>query len=169
MKRLCVILLVVFSLASCAGVAENRGLAGGPGYQGKKSMVDDLGSPEKTALLRQRAEEAWTVFVNEDWDKAFYYFDPFFRIRTNKYGWMGTMGKIKWHEYEIKDIKVEGNYAEVTVKIVYSVEKMVVKGARKPISKPKTDAEFAEKWLYIYDNWYKEYFMYAVEEGVVKY
>jgi hypothetical protein len=36
-------------------------------------------------------------------------------------------------------------------------------------SAPETSAEFKENWLYIYDNWYKEFYMHSFEKGIVEY
>lgn len=133
----------------------------------QKRMTEDLGSPEKIALLKERVNEFWTAFVKEDYEKIYYLFDPFFKVRTNKYAFIGNLGRIKYHEFEIKDIKVEGNVAKVKVKVVYSMPKVVLK--IKEFSVPRTPDEFEETWLYIYDNWYKEYYLRSIDEGIVKY
>ncbi len=141
MKRILLVLLIGFSLAACAG--------------SPRKMVEDQGSPAKVALLRERVNEYWTASVNAEYEKTFYLFDPFFQASTNKYSFLGTRGVIKYHSFEIKDIKVDGNVGHVTMMIVYSIPKSVFKKAE--FSKPPTSAEFVEPWLFVGDNWYKEY------------
>jgi len=34
---------------------------------------------------------------------------------------------------------------------------------------PETATEFEETWLYIYDNWYKEYFSAMMDKGFAEY
>jgi DNA gyrase inhibitor GyrI len=36
-------------------------------------------------------------------------------------------------------------------------------------SVPETPAEFEETWLYIYDNWYKEYYSEMMGKGYADY
>jgi uncharacterized protein YchJ len=132
-----------------------------------KSFSEDAGSPEKVALLRARANEFWSAFVKQDYEKVFEIYDPFFRAKTDKYYFFGTLGKIRYHECEIQDVKVEGNLGTVKVKATYSVP--IAKVKTQEFSVPKTTTEFSEKWLYIYDNWYKEYFLETLGAGVATY
>jgi len=153
MKKLLLFLLIL--VMACATMESRR------------HMVEDLGSPKKVSLLRKRVTAFWSAFVNEDYEKVYYLYDPFFRARTNKSAFIGRLGRIKYHSFEIKDIKVEGNVAKVKVKVVYSMPKTRFK--RLEFSQPKTETEFEETWLYIYDNWYKEYYLYALKAGIVYY
>jgi uncharacterized protein YchJ len=157
MKRIIFVFLVFISfLTACAGVEPI-----------KKSMSDDLGSTEKAALLRSRVSESWAAFVKEDYEKVYALYDPFYRAKTDKLMFFGQMGKVKYHNFEIKDIKVEGNIAEVKLKVVYAVPPMKIK--LHEFSVPETTGEVEEKWLYVYDNWYKEYYLQSLEIGVADY
>jgi hypothetical protein len=152
MKRIFLLLLLGFSLAACAGA---------PGR-----MIEDQGSAAKVALLRERVEAYWTASVKEDYERTFYLFDPFFQAVANKHAFLANRGAVKYHSFEIKDVKVAGNVGHVTVKIVYSVPKMKYK--KQEFSQPETPAEFEESWLFVGDNWYKEY-KTDEESGVVRY
>ncbi len=158
MKKVFLAVLISLSLLmACAGIESKT-----------KSMSEDLGSPEKVALLKERVNDFWSAFVKEDYEKIYNIYDPFFRAKTDKNTFLGTVGKIKYHEFEIKDIKVEGNVAKVKVRTVYALPKMRLK--TQEFSTPeKTPTEFEETWLYIYDNWYKEYYIHSLEVGVVQY
>jgi len=94
-------------------------------------------------------------------------FDPFYRAKNSKNAFLNRT-KVKYHEYEVKDIKVEGNVAKVKVRIVSSVPGIMGKMG-KVMSEPPTPAEFEETWLYIYDNWYKVFMIGMVEEAYVYY
>ena len=142
MKRLLLVLMIGLSLAACAGVPE-------------QSMVEDQGSEAKIALLGERAKEFWSAFVKEDYEKLYYLYDPFFQARTNRYAFMGKLGRIKYNSFEIKDIKVEGNIGVVTMNVVFSVPKTKFKVQE--FSQEPKPAEFEETWLFIGDNWYKEF------------
>jgi hypothetical protein len=130
-------------------------------------MVEDLGSPRKVDLLRQRANEFWTAFVKKDYDTVYSIFDPFFRERIDKNAFIGKLA-VKYYEFEVKDVKVEGNVAKVRVRIVSSVPGVMGK-LGKIMSSPPAPSEFDETWLYVYDNWYKEYRMGMVEKPIAYY
>ena len=150
------ILIFLVSLIACAGT-EPKG----------KSMSDDLGSAEKVALLRERANEFWSAFVKRDYERVYEIYDPFFQSRTAKSSFVGQSGALLYHDFEVKDIKVEGNVAKVTVKVVYSMPNFTVK--MQEFKVPESTTEFEEPWLYVYDNWFKEYYLQSIEAGVAKY
>jgi hypothetical protein len=155
-KYLSLTVLLLLLVVSYAG-AETVG----------KNMSDDMGSPEKTALLKERTNEFWTAFLKEDYEKVYTLYDPFFRAKTPIRTFLGDVGKIKYHAFEIKEVKVEGNTAKVTQQITYSVPYFM--GKTQEFTVPETTAEITETWLYVYDNWYKEYFLTSVGSGIAKY
>jgi hypothetical protein len=158
MKKTIFLLLSLIILTACAGLKT-------PG----KNMAEDPGSPEKIAMLRDKANDFWKAFVKEDYEKVYSIYDPFFRARfPDKSATIGKMmGKIKYHNFEVKDIRAEGNVAKVKLSVVYSVPEIKMK--TQVFSAPNTSTEFEETWLYIYDNWYKEYVVQMMEGGYVDY
>jgi hypothetical protein len=106
--------------------------------------------------LRRRVEESWDAFMSDDYEKAFNLSDPFFRARNRVEDYLTRRGKIKYHSYKVGDISIEGNIAKVNMEIEYSVPKMMFQG--KVFSKPKTKVNFVETWVFVYDDWYKEYY-----------
>jgi hypothetical protein len=141
MKRIFLALLLGFSLAACAGAHER--------------MVEDQGSAAKVDLLRERAKEFWTASVKEDYEKIYYLYDPFYQAKTNKQRFIGSRGTVKYHSFEIKDVKVEGNVGHVKLGVVYSIPK--IKFKTQEFSRAETPGEFEETWIFVGDNWYKEY------------
>jgi hypothetical protein len=148
--------LLLLLIVTCAGAETVN-----------KSMSEDMGSPEKEAILKARISEFWSAFMKEDYEKVYNLYDPFFRSKTPKNTFLGDMGKIKYHGFEIKKTQVEGNTAKVTLQITYSVP--LFKGQTQDFKVPETTAEITETWLYIYDNWYKEYFISSMGSGVARY
>ena len=154
MKRLFLLFLIIFTIAACADIP-------------KKSMVEDEGSEAKIALLRERVNEFWSAFVKEDYEKLFFFYDTFFQAQTNKYTFIGNLGRIKYNSYEIKDVRVEGNIGFATLDVIYSIPKAKFK-VREFSQEPKL-AKFEEKWLFIGDKWYKEYKDPEGDPAVIKY
>jgi hypothetical protein len=157
MKKVFLLLSIVILFSNSCTSVESRG----------KSMSEDLGSPAKVALLRERANDFWAAFVLGDYARVYHLYDPFYQKSTSEKQFVGNMGTIQYHEFEIKDIKVEGNVAKVRVGIVYSMAH--VKFKQREFSVDKTPAEFTETWLYVYDNWYKEYYSTVLDDSVVQY
>jgi len=155
MKNIVLLLLTFIILTGCAS-----------GKTPGKSMAEDLGSPEKVELLRKRAIDFWSAIIEKDYDKAYYIYDPFYRAQVSLKSFK-VSNPIKYHEFEIKDIKVEGNIAKVKVNTVYSLP--MTKVQKQVFTIPETPAEFEETWLYIYDNWYKEYYIESMEKSFVEY
>jgi hypothetical protein len=157
MKKTIFLLLIFITFAGCAGMKATE-----------NSMVEDLGSPKKIDLLRERANDFWSAAVKGDYEKVYSIYDPFFReANPGSAGIERAKGKINYHMAEVKDIQVEGNTAKVKVSIVYSLPPTKLK--TQVFTQPETPAEFEETWLYIYDNWYKEYYMVSVEKGIADY
>lgn len=132
-----------------------------------KNLSEDYDSPEKKELLRARIAEFWNAFIKEDYEKVYMLYDPFFRVRTNKYAFMGTLGKIKYHDFAIKEMNFEGNIAKIKIEVSYSIPP--TRFRTQEFSAPPTQTEFDETWLYIYDNWYKEFYMESIDMRIVEY
>jgi uncharacterized protein YchJ len=149
-------LFILMILTACAG----------PGMK-KANMSDDLGSPEKVALLKERAHDFWTAFVEEDYKRVYDIYDPFFRARVDFQGFMGLTGKLKYHSFKIKDATVEGNIGKVKVELAFSLTKTLYEHAE--FSSPESTTEFEATWLYIYDNWYKEWYLSSLDDSYTRY
>lgn len=162
MRNIALFFIILMLLSSCSITMEKPNLE-----MPKRNLAEELDSPEKTELLRERVQQFWTAFVKGDYEKIYFLHDPFFQAKTNKFSFMGTLGRIKYHTFEIKDINLQGNVAKVTMMVVYSLPPMKLR--TKEFSQPETSTEFEETWLFIYDNWYKEFYMKSAEMGVVEY
>src|SRR4030042_1064709 len=92
MKNIFFAIIVSLLLIACAGT-EPKG----------KSMSDDLGSTEKVALLRERANEFWSAFVKRDYERVYDIYDPFFQSRTAKKSFVGQLGTLQYHDFEFKE------------------------------------------------------------------
>lgn len=158
MKKTIFLLLFLIILTACAGLKTTA-----------RNMSEDPGSPEKIAMLRERVNDFWTAFEKENYEKVYSLYDPFFRAKHPDRSEVieKFMGRIKYHNHEVKDIQVEGNIAKVKLSVIYSVPKIKLK--TQEFSASVTPADFEETWLFIYDNWYKEFFLQMYEKGFADY
>ncbi|MBW2068663.1 MAG: nuclear transport factor 2 family protein [Deltaproteobacteria bacterium] len=149
-------LLMIFSVViGCSHMASNR------------NLVDDLGSPTKTELLKQRAAEFWEAMVSGDLAKAYELYDPFLRARMGVHEFIAKHSAVKYRTFEIKNVKVEGNIGIVTLEVTYEVPKLKV--FKREMYIPEKTEEFEDRWLYVYDNWYKEYYLRFFKHGIAFY
>ncbi len=156
LKCFLVLTAIIFT-ASCASLPT----------KGQPNMAEDLGSPAKVKLLEKRASEYWATMVKGDLREAYKYYDPFMKARMSAEEFVLNHGVVKYHDFKITNVKVEGNVAKVTVKVKYSVPKIRVKLREFEI--PEKEEEFDETWLFVYDNWYKEYYLRLFETGIASY
>ncbi len=156
MKILIVTITVVGILSGCVATSPV-----------KKSLINDLGSPSKVRLLEKRATEFWNAMVKHDMEKAYEYYDPFMRARMSVHEFINKHGLVRYDSFSIEDIKVEGNIGTVRISVTYHIPK--IKVFRREFSQPKTTRSFEERWLYVYDNWYKEYYLRLLDAGIAFY
>ena len=115
----------------------------------------ETAAPQKTAMLRSRAEAFWKALMAQDYETAYGLFDPFFRGRFRKVDYLASTGMVKYHNFEIKDVQVEGNMGRVTLRYKYEIP--TVSTRLGPLTRPPTKVKITETWLFIDGNWYKEY------------
>ncbi|MEJ5300513.1 MAG: hypothetical protein WHS38_05940 [Thermodesulforhabdaceae bacterium] len=157
LKILTIFIFLAFLASGCASV---------PGAK-PTSLVNDLGSPKKSKLLEQRASLFWTAMVKGDLKEAYKYYDPFLRSKMSVEEFITKHGLVKYHEFKITGVKVEGNIGTIKVKVKYSVPKTKIKQLEASV--PETTQELEERWLFIYDEWYKEYYLKFFETGAAFY
>jgi hypothetical protein len=155
-RTLILFITLTLLLGACAG-----------GISEKKNLSEDMGSPAKVALLRERADDFWSSYVEADYERAYSIFDPFYRAKSPIEDYLSKTGRMKYHSFVLEDVKVEGNVGTVKVGVVFSLPKVTLN--KQEFSAPESETSFEEKWLYIYDNWYKEYYLESLEMSFVEY
>jgi hypothetical protein len=110
---------------------------------------------ERGTLLRQRITEFWSFMVDAEWLKAYPYYDPFYRIKVSKEGFMSGKGLLKYYAFNIEQVEIKGNIADVKVKVNFEAPKIVFKD--KTTNVPRQDRIIEERWLWIDDNWHLEF------------
>lgn len=157
LKGICLVVLTLFLITSCGSVAVIQ----------KKSLAEDPGSPEKINMLKDRASQYWNFMVKRELKEAYKYYDPFLRAKMSPEEFVEKHSAVQYQEATITDVKVEGNIGTVKVKVKYFVPKVKVR--QREFEVPPTTTDFEERWLFIYDNWYKEYYLKYFETGTAYY
>lgn len=108
------------------------------------------------AQLEQRVAAFWSALLNADYPAAYALFDPYFRLRMRESDYVAQSGRVKHHRFQIKDVDIQGQVAQITVEFVYEIPQMTL-----PLggtyTRPETPAAVRETWVFIDGQWYKEY------------
>ncbi|MGC8720146.1 MAG: hypothetical protein ACP5TY_09095 [Thermodesulforhabdaceae bacterium] len=149
------VFLVVMSITACTTAMR------------KTSLAEDPGSSNKVQMLKERASQYWSLMAKGNLKEAYAYYDPFFRAKMSPEEFIEKHSAVKYREATVTNVKVEGNIGTVTVKVKYFVPKVKVR--QKEFEVTETTTDFEERWLFIYDNWYKEYYLRYFDSGVAFY
>lgn len=130
-----------------------------------KSTAGILGLPEtnaiseenKKARLEQRVQALWNYRVDGDYGPAYDIFDFAYKATTPKKFYMDNVGVINYLAYSVDSISINGNEAEVNMKLKYEVKPMILPMTGKPISVQPVDVESPSKWVWIGSDWYLVY------------
>lgn len=139
-KKIAYLALVLIILSSCTGVATTK-----PSSNGE----------DKTNLLKERATAFWQAMMARDWDKVYDMYDPFFRAKVSSDFFSGRKIPIYYKSFEIGEVNIKGNVALVNVKLIYTIDDVGKFGQKIKIE--DADKSFAEKWLFVDNNWYKQF------------
>jgi hypothetical protein len=142
-RALCLFMVIVLAfLAGCAA-------------QMRTSSVMTMTPEEKETLLRQRITEFWNFMVYAEWSEAYPYYDPFYRAIVTREGFLASKGLLKYHAFNIEQMEIKGNIADVKIKVDFEAPEIVIKGRTTNI--PRQERIIVARWLWIYDNWYLEF------------
>ncbi|SFM94527.1 hypothetical protein [Thermodesulforhabdus norvegica] len=155
---LTVLCLLPVILAGCAGFGVKSQMSSG--------CYRDIGEAEKKKLLLERVNERWAAMVAQDFSHVYDLFDPFFRARVSKEGYLSMRNvDVDYINPGIKSVEIRGNVARVVIEYEYRVR--AVKG--KEVSLPARKGTVEEYWLYVGDNWYNQFINYAFGDTFARY
>jgi hypothetical protein len=106
--------------------------------------------------IRERVTAFWEAMKSENYTSAYEFQDPFFRAKTDRSVYLQGMGRIRYHEYKIERVRIAGNRAEVDTTVKASIPPFRA-ATGEMISRPETEVAFMETWLWVDNDWYREY------------
>ena len=118
------------------------------------SFQKKISKEKKLSMLRKRTNEFWRHRVAEEYDKAYEFFDPLYRLQFKKIPFLQTQGKIRYLKAKSGKIEMYDNIAFVDTKITFSLTVFdKVPGIQSEPSVPQ-EREMKGRWGWFYDNWY---------------
>lgn len=118
--------------------------------------------------LRERVTQCWRALQDGQYETVYALMDPFFRSKRDLKTYLSTTGRIKYHRYQIGAIVRKGNLARVQIEVEASVPEFQLPTG-KTISQPVKTMTLWETWLFVNDNWYREYYDATAERSSTDY
>ena len=147
MKKMLSIALLAFVLVSCATATTKTSQA--------------LSKEEKEKLLRDRVMTVWTAMVGGDRGIVYDMYDPFYRAKQDRDAFKGKAINIYYYNPYIEEIDIKGDVATVKVRQTYEIKGIKMLG--KEVNQPPKEAITTETWIFVDNNWYREYINYIMD------
>ena len=127
-----------------------RGLPGLP-------TVQPLTEADRKAKLEQRIKALWDYRIAGNYEAAYDIFDFAYKSGTPKKAYSSTVGVITYLAATVKDLAVNGNEADVNMKLRYEVQPTIVPSTGKSITLPAMDVDAPNKWVWVGNDWFLVY------------
>lgn len=143
--KLLVSLFATVLLAGCAGM-------------GGMSATQEPSSESHRRLLAERVAALWKHMENKNWEKAYDYYDPFFRAVVTRQDFARSrLDAIFYYNSSVGEISIRGHIAEVKIPIEIELKDLMVAPGRVK-SGPRQPRTLETRWLWIDDNWYAQFY-----------
>ncbi len=130
--------------------------------------IADVQARATEARLRERVTQYWQSLQDGQYETTYALMDPFFRSKRDFKTYLNSTGAIKYHRYQVGQIVQKGNLARVQIEIESSVPEFKLPNG-KIISQPLKTIKLWETWLFMNDNWYREYYDELAEKSSTSY
>ncbi len=164
-KHLVRLSLSLEDMARLASAAQQRGGPRDDLGSGTTADEPDQAHPE----LRRRVAAFWEAMINKEYGDAYAFYDPFFRSRVAVTEFLPLMGRINYASSSIEDVAVTGARAEVKSRVRASIGPFKAPTTGETISRPEQEVTMTETWLWVDDNWYREFRSEAYETAFTLY
>ena len=118
----------------------------------------------RSSMLRARVEDFWKGMIGQEWQRLYDFYDPFYRTKETRNKFIGGRGGINYYAAEVVTVKLQGNIADVRVKASIDVPDIALVG-KKAKGLPRHDRVMDERWLWLDNNWFREFRDATTREG----
>ncbi len=119
--------------------------------------------------LRARSSAFWAAMIEGDHQKTYEFYDPFYKASTNSLLYQVRMGRIKYSQFDIGEIKIEGNVGTTEAEVMASVPPFKAPKTGEIIEKPEKAVPVKDRWLWIDGEWYREFYSQVDERRYTQY
>lgn len=129
------------------------------------AFAHDQGTEDR---LRDRMGTYWQAMIDRQYETSYALMDPFFRDARSLVDYQNTMGIVHYQSYQIGKIAQKGNIAKVQITIESSVPEFTTSSGKK-VSLPLKSTSFIDTWLFVNNDWYREYYDGVAEASLTRY
>lgn len=117
--------------------------------------VKQIPPEEKRRVLETRVKAYWQAMLRGNHQTTYALHDPFFRARMNFESYVSRRGPMRYLEYGLREMKIQGNTASVKVWVRYEVPRIRILGQERSI--PATETVIEDTYLGLDDTWFRKY------------
>ena len=130
--------------------------------------IPELQTRASEARLRERATAYWQAMQDGQYETTYAIMDPFYRSNRDLRKHLSSKGMVKYHHFKVGQIVQKGNIAKVQIEIETSVPEFKTSSG-KTINQPVKTITFAETWVFVNDDWHREYYDELAEKSFTRY
>jgi hypothetical protein len=119
--------------------------------------------------LKIRVNEYGQTLIKKDYQASYNLLDPFYKARVDFLGHLQNQGRISYTTAEFASAAIQGNLATIKFHVIASVPAFTSDVTGKTLQAPIKDMILPMNWLWIDNDWYKEYYSEARELRYTRY
>lgn len=135
----------------------------------ERGLSDNSLNEERKSALRERVAQFWQAMEEGDFSTAYKFYDPFFRAVNSEQRFTSLTGKITYDDYETKDVSLRGSLAEVTGIVRADVIPFRAPTTGELIEQDERWVPIRDNWLWIDDQWYREFYSEGMDLKYTRY
>ena len=109
---------------------------------------------ERRAKLEQRVKFLWDNRIAGNYEPTFEMFDFAYKASTPKKAYLDNVGVITYLSASVNELVINGNEADVKMKLRYEVQPTILPSTGKKITLPAADVESPTKWVWVGNDWF---------------
>ena len=117
-----------------------------------------ISEADRRAKLEQRVKTLWDNRIAAKYEPTYDMFDFAYTASTPKKAYVDSVGVITYLSASVNELVINGNEADVKMKLRYEVQPTMLLSTGKKITLPATDVEAPTKWVWVGNDWF---FMFA--------
>ena len=113
-----------------------------------------ISEAERRTRLEQRVKTLWDNRIAGKYEPTYDMFDFAYKASTPKKAYVDSVGVITYLSASVNELVINGNEADVKMKLRYEVQPTVLPSTGKKITLPAADVEAPTKWVWVGKDWF---------------
>lgn len=113
-----------------------------------------ISEADRRAKLEQRVKTLWDNRIAAKYEPTYDMFDFAYKASTPKKAYVDSVGVITYLSASVGELIINGNEADVKMKVRYEVQPTTLPSTGKKITLPAADVEAPTKWVWVGNDWF---------------